>query len=160
MNPTTTELRALSLTQPWASLVAQGAKRIETRSWATPYRGWIAIHAAKAFPRECQRLLEVEPFLTALNCPPDELRRGAILAVVRLRGCFQCGKDQGGHGVPGLVLPPVAPELSFGDYSPGRYAWVFDDLRPLGRPIPCKGALGGWRLPAEVETEIKKRVFA
>ena len=43
-------MKALTLTQPWASLVAIGAKRIETRSWSTPYRGLLAIHAAKGFP--------------------------------------------------------------------------------------------------------------
>lgn len=50
MSPT---FRALSLTQPWATLatlVVSGAKRVETRSWKTPYRGWLGIHAAKGFP--------------------------------------------------------------------------------------------------------------
>src|SRR3954451_22243677 len=41
---------ALTLTQPWATLVAIGAKQIETRSWGTSYRGWLAIHAAKGYP--------------------------------------------------------------------------------------------------------------
>jgi hypothetical protein len=40
-------VKALTLTQPWATLIAVGAKRIETRSWATDYHGQIAIHAAK-----------------------------------------------------------------------------------------------------------------
>lgn len=43
-------MKALTLTQPWASLVALGVKSIETRSWATNYRGPIAIHAAKGHP--------------------------------------------------------------------------------------------------------------
>ena len=42
-------MKALTLTQPWATLIAVGAKRIETRSWGTSYRGRIAIHAAKGF---------------------------------------------------------------------------------------------------------------
>ena len=45
-------MKALTLTQPWASLVACGAKTIETRSWRTPYRGPVAIHAAKGFPAD------------------------------------------------------------------------------------------------------------
>lgn len=40
-------MNAISLWQPWASLVAAGIKRIETRSWGTNFRGPIAIHAAK-----------------------------------------------------------------------------------------------------------------
>lgn len=44
-------MRAISLLQPWATLVALGAKRRETRSWPTRYRGPIAIHASKGMPR-------------------------------------------------------------------------------------------------------------
>lgn len=44
-------MKAITLTQPWATLVAIGAKRIETRSWATRYRGPLAIHAAKGIER-------------------------------------------------------------------------------------------------------------
>lgn len=44
--------KMLTLHQPWASLVAVGRKRIETRSWSTSYRGPLAIHAAKRPPRD------------------------------------------------------------------------------------------------------------
>ncbi len=40
-------MKAITIWQPWASLLACGAKQYETRSWATSYRGPIAIHAAK-----------------------------------------------------------------------------------------------------------------
>jgi len=40
-------LKAITILQPWASLIACGAKQIETRSWATKYRGQLAIHAGK-----------------------------------------------------------------------------------------------------------------
>lgn len=42
-------MRAISLWQPWASAIALGSKRIETRSWSTSYRGPLAIHAAKSW---------------------------------------------------------------------------------------------------------------
>lgn len=45
-----TDVRALTLWQPWASLVAVGAKTIETRGWSTDYRGPLLIHAAKRKP--------------------------------------------------------------------------------------------------------------
>lgn len=38
---------ALTLRQPWASLVAIGVKQVETRSWTTAYRGPLAIHSSK-----------------------------------------------------------------------------------------------------------------
>jgi activating signal cointegrator 1 len=40
-------VKAISLWQPWATLIALGEKKFETRSWLTNYRGQIAIHAAK-----------------------------------------------------------------------------------------------------------------
>ena len=52
-------MRALSLWQPWASGIALGAKRIETRSWSTPYRVPIAIHAAKKWGGEQARAARV-----------------------------------------------------------------------------------------------------
>lgn len=45
-------MKVLSLHQPWASLVACGYKRIETRSWSTRHRGPLAIHATRQPPRE------------------------------------------------------------------------------------------------------------
>ncbi len=43
-------MKRLSLIQPWATLILSGAKRFETRSWRTPYRGPLAIHAGGRFP--------------------------------------------------------------------------------------------------------------
>jgi hypothetical protein len=43
-----------------------------------------------------------------------------------------------------FYLPPDEPELSFGDYTPGRYAWILANVKPLEKPIPAKGALGLW----------------
>ena len=41
-------MKALTVIQPWASAIAVGTKRIETRSWATKYRGPLLIHAGKS----------------------------------------------------------------------------------------------------------------
>jgi len=43
-------MKAITIHQPYASLIACGAKIYETRSWATKYRGKIAIHAGKSDP--------------------------------------------------------------------------------------------------------------
>src|SRR5438270_11273502 len=82
---------ALSLTQPWATLVVTGAKRVETRSWKTPYRGWLGIHAAKGFPRWARELCSEEPFRSALAAAGidawTDLPVGALLGGVRLLDC-------------------------------------------------------------------------
>lgn len=84
-------MRALSLTQPWATLVAQGAKRIETRSFQTTYRGQLAIHASKGFPRDAIELALTEPFRPTLHGLGYEqladLPLGSILAVATVADC-------------------------------------------------------------------------
>ena len=81
-------MKALTLTQPWATFVAIGVKRIETRSWSTRYRGPLAIHAAKAMPAEARTLCEEEPLRMLLEQAgfggADDLPRGVVIAVADL----------------------------------------------------------------------------
>ena len=131
------EIRGLTLTQPWATLVALGLKSYETRSWDTGYRGLVAIHAAKNFPRDAQRLSQTEPYLTAVNRPPDEFPLGVILCIVRI---VWTKTTSNVHFVG-------SPERDFGDFGPDRYAWALEYKVALGKPIPCRGMLGLWTLP-------------
>lgn len=138
-------MKALSLTQPWATLVALGAKRFETRSWATSYRGRLAIHASKGFPRDCQELVEEEPFRDALEGKTaKDLPCGAVLCVVDLVNCFPvedlCFSEKQIDHRPMIS----AAEECFGDYSPGRFAWRLRLVEVFLEPIPAKGALGLW----------------
>jgi hypothetical protein len=141
-------VKALSLRQPWATLVAIGAKQIETRSWSTTHRGIIAIHAATKFPRACRTLAhETEPFRSVIShaALPGEweehLPLGAILATARLEHCYRFDK----HPAPRVASYSDAPhELVFGDFSPGRFGFVLRDLVILLAPIPARGALGLW----------------
>lgn len=146
-------MKALTLTQPYATLVAIGAKRIETRSWSTHYRGPLAIHAAKGFPRDCRELCASQPFLrelTRAGVSMPELPRGAILAVARL--AFVMSTD---HHTLDPRWPLTDKERAFGDYDEGRYAWLLADVARLVEPIPCRGMLGLWTLDEELE----RRVF-
>lgn len=160
------EIRGLSLTQPWATLMAIGAKRIETRSWPTHRRGLLAIHAAKGFPRDAIALCHEEPFESVLKAAgirvPADLPRGAIVAVANLH---QVGRifrrlGTGEVYVTGQDLPVTGDELAFGDYTPGRFGWLLEDVRALPEPIPCRGALGLWELPAEVAVQIEQQLAA
>lgn len=143
-------MKGLSLTQPWASLVAIGAKRIETRSWSTSYRGDVLIHAAKKFPADARCLCPVEPFVDALGMAI--LHTGQVLAVARLVECFafdaRTAAKIARRSYLGL-LP--AHEVDFGDYSAGRFGFVFEDVRPLSAPIAWRGALGLWDVPFELQ---------
>jgi activating signal cointegrator 1 len=132
--------RALSLTQPWATLVVVGAKRVETRSWRTPHRGLLGIHAAKGVPRWAVDLCFAEPFRTALRAAgitkPGDLPRGALIGSATLLDCVP---------TTGVELVGISDdERAFGDYSPGRWGWLLDAPAAFAEPRPCRGALGLW----------------
>jgi len=123
-------MKAITLTQPWATLVAILVKQIETRSWRTFYRGPLAIHAGKKFsPCFDSRILKV----LEANCI-YELPTGVIVATCTLVRIIRIYPDN---------VPP-APEFYFGDYTAGRWAWHLSDVVALAKPIPARGSLGLW----------------
>jgi hypothetical protein len=153
-------MKALTLTQPWASLVAIGAKRIETRSWRTAYRGLLAIHAAASFPADAKRMCDEPVFANALGaslgCQPDPRRLlplGAVIATAQLLDCLptnHLGELPGWLDASSLLHDGPHDvwisehEAAFGNYELGRWAWLLGDIIPLPKPIPAKGALGLW----------------
>lgn len=141
MSPSVT-YRALSLTQPWATLVVTGAKRVETRSWKTPYRGWLGIHAAKGFPAWAKALCDEEPFRSALEgVAAGDLPRGALIGGAVLLDCVP---------TTGVELVGISDrEAAFGDYSPDRFGWLLDRATAF-EPRPMRGALGLWPIPEPV----------
>lgn len=168
-------MKTLSLWQPWASLVwlvghqdpevARMGKRIETRGWPTKYRGPLAIHAAKKpFNTGFYLDRELYPFADALGLPDifsfDTLPYGCIIAVCTL---VDCVKITGRTSIDGKIVAAqladgrevTGNELVFGDYTPGRFAWILEDVRPLPKPIPAKGhqSLWNWEPPEEVEAD-------
>ncbi len=151
-------VRTLSMTDPWGTLVALGAKKIETRSWPTPYRGPLAIHSAKTLPPKAAACCDTSPFCQALEgggyrWQPERghnlwgLSLGHIVAVVWL--------DEVQRITPAFQV--AEPERSFGLFSPGRYAWMFSQVYRLPAPIPTRGALGVWEWhpPASFWSEIQ-----
>lgn len=144
-------MKAITLHQPWATLVAIGAKRIETRSWRTGYRGPLAIHAGKHWSGQQDDLCWDEPFRGALWNGLDienegwlgswekHLPMGCIVAVAELLGCVD-GAELG----PGLVREDRMEELAFGDIRPGRWCWVLGPAFPVAEPVPVRGQPGLW----------------
>lgn len=133
-------MKALSLWQPWASLVAFGEKKIETRPWSTQYCGLLAIHAAKRLEREQAFLLAQEPFRTALHRNgvflPSEMVRGAIIAICLLTRCERI--------TPEFAQSLSRQEIAFGDFTPGRYAWILRNVVALPEPVICPGHQRLW----------------
>lgn len=131
-------MKAITIWQPWATLVAIGAKKIETRGWATRYRGPLAIHAAKK--KDLENLLpglrpSIETALVEAGYRKfADLPYGAVVAVGDL------------VVVTAIESPPPQPEASFGDYSAGRWAWHLGNVRMLDRPVPMRGKQGLWNV--------------
>jgi len=133
-------VKALSLWQPWASLMADGLKTMETRGWRTPYLGPLCIHAAKRPLTRIEKALMYEwscKGLLPASWVDYELPLGAIVAVVNLKGCIHTE----------LCTRNMEREGEFGNYAPGRWAWLTTGLYKLETPLPCRGAQGLWELP-------------
>lgn len=156
-------MKVITLTQPYATLVAIRAKRIETRSWATSYRGPLAIHAGVGLRPVGGRagLYDLAfsdadgYFYSALHAAHmfciDDLPRGAIVATARLERCvdtFFLDREERvrvtGFDGERRYWNLTDQERAFGDYTPGRYAWLLAAIVALPEPIPAKGALGLW----------------
>jgi hypothetical protein len=151
-------MRGLTLTQPWATLVAIGEKRVETRAWNTGYRGPIAIHAALKMPRAVAEMATTDPVFSQVlrqhgrmrgwRTWDDGLPRGVIVATAELVDCLPT--------LEALMFIRDQParvglhEESFGDYSSGRYGFVLDRVRMLRTPVRCRGALSLWAVPDDV----------
>jgi hypothetical protein len=133
-------MKCLSVMQPWATLLVSGAKRYETRSWRTNYRGLLAIHASRTFPPAACELCRAEPFRSALLQAgvrdSADLPRGQVIGTVELVGC-----------IPGEEIGEEATERAFGDYRPGRWAWACLRPGPLAVPFVYPGGLGVFEIP-------------
>lgn len=157
-------MKAITIWQPWASLLACGEKRYETRGWATKYRGPIAIHAAARDPMRIPHSEELEKFSAITDIGLwNQLPRGAVIATAELVNVWHIVWNPGPDvdsarqipvGAESLTLDkhaldfgdyfvPSEKELAFGDWTPGRYAWELANVKPI-TPAPAKGKQGLW----------------
>jgi hypothetical protein len=152
--------KALSLLQPWASLVVEGHKIVETRSWTRSYRGLLLIHASKPKFRADTYGADFCRHLSDCGMWNYEFPYGAIIGAVNLEETapteqfFIGGEDQGN-----AFYEVTAQEKAFGDYSPGRYGWLLSDPIKFDTPIPAKGNLGLW-YPDEATSVLITRAIA
>lgn len=169
-------MKAITLWQPWASLLACGAKQYETRSWETSYRGPIAIHAAKKDPCRIP-LLGMEAFEAATKKALEKagftwclLPTGCVIATAELVNCWRIVYNPGTDIDKAKTIPigaeldvpkhhpdfhhyivPTEQEMLFGDWTPGRYAWEFANMAMLQGSIPAKGMQRLWNWEGEIE---------
>lgn len=134
-------MKAISLWQPYASLVASGLKTIETRHWQPPRAligKPIVIHAAKRWTSEeiaiTSAFMQRFPSVRAAFHNTLDLPLGAVLVAVKLVAC-----------IPSESLINLSDEeRAFGNYAPGRYGWKLEIIKLPEKPIPAKGGQGFW----------------
>lgn len=136
-------MKALTISQPYAGLIADGFKFVENRKWYTPYRGPLAIHAGKG-----------TQYLTR-----KELRAydtGCIVATAELIECIdlksilafaRANPDWHPNDVP-YTWQQIAEH----EHAEGPFCLILGNVAKLREPIPAKGALGFWEfaMPAGV----------
>lgn len=120
-------MKAITIKQPWASLIVESGKDIENRTWPTHYRGPVLIHASKKLDDwECyaaNALIEFKGITMQLEKWSDtNLPLGGIIGVAEIVDCVTS------HPSPWFV---------------GPYGFVLANVKPV-RYIPCRGALGLW----------------
>lgn len=156
-------MKALTLWQPYATLIAFGAKKVETRGWAPPDPGpsYLAIHAAGSHTPAAEidaamRIPAIERFLSALqittgNRTGANMPQGAIVAVVELLGAKRSEV---------LRQTLTMNELQMGNYEDGRYGWILGEVFRLPRPVHCRGFQKIWNVPDEVAVRVVGELFS
>ena len=136
------KMKILSLTEPYATLIKEKVKKVETRSWKTNYRGEIYIHVSKTkIPKATLEKQE----LMAL-CANYPLNFGKIICKAELVDCIPMTKEYV------LDMKQNHPqEYICGDYQEGRYAFVLENISPIENPLEVKGKLGLWEYYTEDE---------
>lgn len=144
---------ALTLWQPWATIVAAGHKLIENRRWAPPSTligQRFAIHAGQVYDREAvqwinDRLLAGRPGEEDYVCPVKPVApAGAVVGVATLEGFTYSAAD-------------LRPELA--KWFIGPVGWILRDVVSID-PVPCRGAQKLWTMPEAIAREVTRRAAA
>lgn len=149
-------MKALSLWQPWATLIADGEKKWETRSRTIKYRGLLAIHAAK---NRDAMIVYRRPFpirerlLANGNSESQDLPLGCVVAVCTVIDCITTGLWLR-HYCKTPTKPEDDREFCFGNYEPNRWAYKLEDVRKLREPYPMAGRQSLWTLTEAQESDI------
>ena len=121
------EMRALTLVQPWADCIMFHGKNVENRNWTTKLRGYIAIHASAKIHRpsfhSCNRIY-------SLNIESDGLSFGAILGFAELTDVIEISR--------------ITRKTE--KWFEGKYGLVISEVMVIEKPVSVKGSLGFWRL--------------
>ncbi len=127
-------MKVLTIKEPFATLIKNRIKYIETRSWKTNYRGELYIQASVS---KIRKEVKMRKELSKLY-NENELNFGYIICKCKLIDCIYITKDFIENEKKNNYNNFIS-----GHYSVGRYAWVLEDIEEI-EPIRVKGQLGIW----------------
>lgn len=121
-------MKAITIKEPWASLIVNGYKKYEFRSWKTNYRGKILIHAGMSIEKD---------MLGNIKDYNIEINKGAIIGEADLADCILVNEefDEELRNID---------EIVYGNNHINNYAWKLENIKKYDKPIPIKGKLGLW----------------
>lgn len=122
-------MKVLTIKQPWASLIIEGYKRFEFRSWKTNYRGELLIHAGKSIDKEAYERLK--GYLT-------DMPLGKIIGKVELTNCIKTTPEFFEERLK--ENKDIYTKSVFNE----DYAWQMEVKEKFMEPIEVKGKLGLW----------------
>ena len=123
-------MKTITIKQPWASLIIEGYKRFEFRSWQTKYRGELLIHAGKGVDKEAMKRLK--------KYLPNELPAGKIIGKVTLVDCIECNEK-----FKSMCLEENSEVYQKSQFEE-KFAWELKNVVKFEETIEVKGKLSLW----------------
>jgi len=122
-------MKVLTIKQPWASLIIEGYKKYEFRSWKTKYRGKILIHAGLSLEKDMIKRFE-EYNLNYIQ--------GAIIGEAYITDCILVDEKFNNE------LREINSVVYARSNHVEKYAWKLENVKKYDKPIYVKGKLGLW----------------
>lgn len=133
------KLKVLTLRQPWATLVAEGIKKYEFRSWKTNYRGKILIHAGTGIDKEDMKKYK------NMNLKFPSKR---IIAIVEIEDCLELDEQ--------LNKKIIAEKnVAYGNKIRTGYAWKLKNVKKINYGKDVNGQLGLWNIDLDEKNFIR-----
>ena len=128
-------MKALTIKQPWASLIIEGYKKYEFRSWKTNYRGKILIHSGLSLEKDMKERFKDYDL---------DYKLGYIIGEAEIVDCILVDKEFNDS------LRNINPIVYGRSNHVENYAWKLENIKKYDKPIPCKGKLGLWNYEGEL----------
>lgn len=126
-------MKALTICEPFATLIARGAKRVENRTWSTSYRGPLYIHAGKS--KDWLNLDPTGKFDSEYKIPLSQMSFGAVIAIAKMTDCVHIERIGQEH------IRKKYPWLENHEHAEGPWCFILESVNCIG-PWPWRGAQG------------------